>query len=68
MDDEIDRLNREIGGSERGDDAMRLVVDCGRRLGDTDLAVAAIDKDQIGEGAADVDAGYDAFPGCAIFL
>ena len=68
MDDQVDRLDREGGGVERGDHAMRLVVDGGRRLGDADLAVAAIDEDQVGEGAADVDAGDDASPGCAIFL
>ena len=41
---------------------MRLVVDGGRRLGDAHLAVAAVDQDQVGEGAADIDAGDDASP------
>ena len=68
MDDQVDRLDRECCGVECGDHAMRLIVDGCRRLGDADLAIAAIDEDQVGEGATDVDARDDASPGCAIFL
>ena len=56
------------GRAERRHHAMRLVVDGGGGLGDAHLAVAAVDQDQVGEGAADIDAGDDASRCCAIFL
>ena len=42
---------------ERGNDAEGLVLDRRRHLGDAHLAARRLDDDQVGEGAADVDAG-----------
>ena len=63
----------EAGLAEGGNDAESLVVGCGRHLGDAHAAAAFVDQDQVGEGAADIDAGDDAAaPGfaalCLIFL
>ncbi len=46
--------------AERVDDAEGLVVGRGRHLGDAYAAAARVDQDEVGEGAADVDAGDDA--------
>ncbi len=53
--DEVDVGRRCSRLGERGDDAVRLVVGRRRRLGDAHPAVASVDQDQVGEGAADVD-------------
>ena len=45
------------GRVERRQDAERLVVDRRRHLRDAHLAAGVVDDDQVGEGAADVDAG-----------
>ena len=44
------------GRGERRHEADRLVVDGGRHLGELDLVGARVDRQQVGEGAADVDA------------
>ena len=50
-----------------GDHAERLVVDRRRRLGDADAAIAAaVDQDEVGEGAADIDAGHHVAPGAIL--
>jgi hypothetical protein len=58
--DEVDLLDRESGFGQRSHNAESLVVDSGRRLGDMDLAaIAPVDQQKVGEGAADIDAGDD---------
>ena len=60
MHDEADIGERKAGRGERRHDAERLVVGRRRRLGDVDLAaVAAVDQDEVGKGAADIDSGDD---------
>ena len=59
MHDQVYAGGRAAGLGQRRDDAVRLVVGGRRRLGDAHpAAVAAVDQDQVGEGAADVDAGH----------
>ena len=45
-----------IGRGERRHEADRLVVDGGRHLGELDGVGARVDRQKVGEGAADVDA------------
>ena len=61
VDDEVDVAGAEAGFAERSNHAEGLVVGSGRHLGDANAAaVACVDQDQVGEGAADIDAGDDA--------
>jgi hypothetical protein len=55
------QIGGELGGQEREpvDQAPRRVGRCGGTLGDRERA-ALVDRDEVGEGAADVDA--DAVP------
>ncbi len=46
----------DAGRGEGRHEADRLVVDRGRHLGELDLVGAGIDRQKIGEGAADIDA------------
>jgi hypothetical protein len=54
--DGIERSRLDLGRVERGEDPEGLVVDGGRHLGEADLAGRVVDEDEVGEGAADVDA------------
>ena len=55
--DRVERRRVDAGRVERGEHAEGLVVDRRRHLGDAHLAGRGVDDDQVGEGAADVDAG-----------
>ena len=70
--DEIDAGRVDARFAKCSDDAESLIVRRGRHLGDADAA-PFIDQDQVGEGAADIDAGDDAPASgftalCSIFL
>ncbi|KAJ0340352.1 hypothetical protein COL154_014178, partial [Colletotrichum chrysophilum] len=56
VDDEIDGRSVGFCGIKRIEYALRLVVDGGRRLGETHTAGPGIEENEIGEGAADIDA------------
>jgi hypothetical protein len=58
MDDKVDLPDGKAGLAERGYDAEGLVLDRCGRLGDEGPAAgAAVYQDEIGECAADIDAG-----------
>lgn len=60
MNDQVDVGWTATSGAERGDDAEGLIVEGGRRLRNADpAAIATVDQDKVGEGAANVDAGDD---------
>ena len=59
MHDEIDIGRVDACFAKCSDDAESLIVRRGRHLGDADAALF-IDQDQVGESAADIDAGDDA--------
>ena len=56
MDDGLHGGGIGAGRGERRHEADRLVVDRGRHLGELDLVGARIDRQKVGEGAADIDA------------
>jgi len=56
MDDGLHDRGIGAGSGKRRHEADRLVVDGGRHLGELDLVGAQIDRQKIGEGAADIDA------------
>jgi hypothetical protein len=60
VDDGGDRGKRHAGGIQRLQHAEGLVLDRGRHLGDAQRAAGGIHQDEIGEGAADIDADDDA--------
>ena len=62
VDDRLERRRLDLGRVERGDHAEGLVLDRRRHLGDAHLAARRLDHDQVGEGAADVDAGDHGAP------
>ena len=69
MNDEVDLRDGETRLLQGGDDAEGLVVEGRRRFRDADLAtVAAVDQQQIREGAADIDACDDTSRRCGVFL
>ena len=64
VDDQVDVAHRKTAVAKGGDHAERLVVERRRRLGDANAAVAAcVDQDEVGESAADIDAGHHVAPG-----
>ena len=60
VDDEVDLGGRGAGRVEGGEDAEGLVLGGGRGLGQADGAGGGVEEDEVGEGAAHVDAGDDA--------
>ena len=60
VDEIVDFLGREAGGGEGGQDAGDGIVALGRHLDRPDFAARRQQGDQIGEGAADVDADLPA--------
>ena len=60
VDEIVDFLGREAGGGERRQDAGDGIVALGRHLDRPDFAARRQQGDQVGEGAADVDADLPA--------
>jgi hypothetical protein len=61
MDDLAEGAHRRVGGRQRllqpGLDGTRRIVRCGEGLPDDERAAGVVIDDQVGEGAADIDAG-----------
>ena len=67
VDDRLQERRIEAGGRQCGHEADRLVLDGGRHLGQPHLVRGGIDRQQVGESAADIDADGEGALGRHVF-